>query len=365
MSEPRAQLRRGAFLRKVRDNTQVGAPLVKADRSLEKPVQQRGNRLRANTQAPAQRSAQRLARRRPAQGSVVAKPRLPAGDSSRPRQRSPSPQPRLGARDESASEIATEYRRPRNSPKPTTRRTPLKPASRRASRIRISEAAKRTSDALAQRPRYSLREIVQSPQAYQSNAKSAGVSELNNSPTAESDKSPITAETAKAPNAVETAKTLVEQTGNAPTAKEMGNAPAEETRNVLAPGLLGKAELGQSAVPRGRGEELPPRNLKQQLKGKNAIVFVKANWCGHCQAFEPEFAEIAQALKKKHGDNVYLFKVDGGSDTPASRAVRNLYAVQSFPTLLLFRGSDNQYTKFTGQRSQDAIEQQFLDWIKA
>lgn len=84
-------------------------------------------------------------------------------------------------------------------------------------------------------------------------------------------------------------------------------------------------------------------------KFDNLLVEFYATWCGHCQAFAPEYIEIAEQLKR----NVTCAKVD----TPDEHELIEKYDIQGFPTIKLFRkgkGPEN----YSGFRSVD----QLVNW---
>lgn len=94
-----------------------------------------------------------------------------------------------------------------------------------------------------------------------------------------------------------------------------------------------------------------------QLKTDTFEEFVKTNeivlaeffapWCGHCKALAPEYEEAATTLKEK---NIKLAKIDCTEEAELCQQ----YGVEGYPTLKVFRGTDN-VSAYKGQRKAAAI----------
>ncbi|KAK2626653.1 hypothetical protein QTJ16_003828 [Diplocarpon rosae] len=69
--------------------------------------------------------------------------------------------------------------------------------------------------------------------------------------------------------------------------------------------------------------------------------------CGHCKALAPEYEEAATTLKEK---NIKLAKVDCTEEVDLCKT----YGVEGYPTLKVFRGSDN-ISAYSGARKAPAI----------
>ncbi|EXJ95571.1 protein disulfide-isomerase A1 [Capronia coronata CBS 617.96] len=72
-----------------------------------------------------------------------------------------------------------------------------------------------------------------------------------------------------------------------------------------------------------------------------------APWCGHCKALAPEYEEAASTLKEK---NIALVKVDCTSEGDLCKD----YGVEGYPTVKVFRGTDN-VKPYPGARKAPAI----------
>ncbi|CAK7562882.1 MAG: protein disulfide-isomerase precursor [Sporothrix epigloea] len=94
-----------------------------------------------------------------------------------------------------------------------------------------------------------------------------------------------------------------------------------------------------------------------QLKTDTFNEFIKTNeivlaeffapWCGHCKALAPEYEEAATTLKEK---NIKLAKVDCTEEAELCQT----YGVEGYPTLKIFRGTDN-VVAYKGPRKAAAI----------
>lgn len=74
---------------------------------------------------------------------------------------------------------------------------------------------------------------------------------------------------------------------------------------------------------------------------------VFAPWCGHCKALAPEYEEAATTLKDK---DIALAKVD----CTAEQDLCQEYGVEGYPTLKVFRGTQNT-SPYSGARKAQAI----------
>lgn len=85
---------------------------------------------------------------------------------------------------------------------------------------------------------------------------------------------------------------------------------------------------------------------------KVAILFVKADWCPHCQAAKPQMDRAASFL----GSVVPVYEVDSERNADVIEAL----GVESFPTIL-FRDARGKLTEYQGAREGRAIG----DWACA
>lgn len=112
----------------------------------------------------------------------------------------------------------------------------------------------------------------------------------------------------------------------------------------LAIGLItGVVASGASEVT-----SLTKDTFKDYIKD-NELALIKffAPWCGHCKALAPEFEEAATKLKER---SVKLAKIDCTEEAELCQT----HGVDGYPTLKIFRGSDNVKV-YSGGRKAPAI----------
>lgn len=84
-----------------------------------------------------------------------------------------------------------------------------------------------------------------------------------------------------------------------------------------------------------------------ELEGKT-LVFVYADWCGHCTRFKPDWEKITILCDKANIKHKAL-----NVDDESSADFIDKYEVTSFPTLIVLK--DDQHKKFDGDRSINTI----------
>jgi len=101
--------------------------------------------------------------------------------------------------------------------------------------------------------------------------------------------------------------------------------------------------------PGSRVEVLTTSNFDATVSSSElTLVKFYAPWCGHCKRLAPRFTGASVSLA---AEGIKLAKID----QTANREIGARYQVNSFPTLLIFKGS-NMVKKYDGGRTQDDIE---------
>ena len=89
------------------------------------------------------------------------------------------------------------------------------------------------------------------------------------------------------------------------------------------------------------------------LNGKDQLIIVKANWCGHCKRAMPDFERLVSAspITKADGSAVTVRMLDSDED---AGEVQNLN-VKGFPTIL-YQSGDGSVSNYNGERTYNAIQ---------
>jgi thioredoxin-like negative regulator of GroEL len=75
------------------------------------------------------------------------------------------------------------------------------------------------------------------------------------------------------------------------------------------------------------------------------LILYHADWCGHCQAFQPTWGSVKSQLSKEKGIRVAEVEHTNLGNLPA-----NLSRVAGFPTIMIIR-SGKPVTEYQGDRS--------------
>jgi len=104
--------------------------------------------------------------------------------------------------------------------------------------------------------------------------------------------------------------------------------------------------------------DLTNANFDKTVK-QHPLVFVQfyAPWCGHCKKLVPEWEKVSDLV----ADDAVVAKVD----TIAEEKLGKEHGVESFPTLLLFRGHPKVSVTYTGPRTADKFAEWVKEWSKA
>ena len=95
----------------------------------------------------------------------------------------------------------------------------------------------------------------------------------------------------------------------------------------------------------GRVQQLTLDSFDDEVGRGPFLVYVGAEWCGHCQKLKPVWAEVAKTLRGSTGCGY----VDGNRE----RVLQTRLGVRGYPSIFLFR--DGTMRSYTGARTAPAI----------
>ncbi len=102
---------------------------------------------------------------------------------------------------------------------------------------------------------------------------------------------------------------------------------------------------------------------KLNNNNKCTMIFVFANWCGHCKAMKPEMTKFKQELK---ADNnvpalvAFLEETDMNKNKDKIQDLPFADEVNGFPTIVFRDEGDDKFTSYSGDRTHQA----FMKFIK-
>jgi len=82
----------------------------------------------------------------------------------------------------------------------------------------------------------------------------------------------------------------------------------------------------------------------------NEIIFVYADWCGHCNAFKPEWSKFEEWANE---NGVKSKKVEGDKE----QALCEKHQIQGFPTILKLNSNGDKVSEYMGERNSNGLIQ--------
>ena len=102
--------------------------------------------------------------------------------------------------------------------------------------------------------------------------------------------------------------------------------------------------------------DLKSKISSQQVGGsKTEVILFKANWCGHCTRFLPQWEKI----KKKYKSKYDFIKYDSDKD----KKIFDQWGVNSFPTIIVKKG--NIASQYHGSREEKDLIKYITEVEKA
>ena len=91
-------------------------------------------------------------------------------------------------------------------------------------------------------------------------------------------------------------------------------------------------------------------NEKLTVDKNNQIIFMYADWCGHCQQFKPEW-EAFEGWCKNNG--VTCKAINGGDESNGPLIQK--YGIEGFPTVIKCDKNGNKIKEHLGERNINAL----------
>lgn len=95
---------------------------------------------------------------------------------------------------------------------------------------------------------------------------------------------------------------------------------------------------------------------RSQTVRKPMVVWIYAEWCGHCQQFLPTW----RSLVRDHPDVLFV-TVDGDSNTFNVDAPETYPAIRGYPTIWLFKRGSMDPVAYDGQRNEKLMNKVIRD----
>ena len=96
---------------------------------------------------------------------------------------------------------------------------------------------------------------------------------------------------------------------------------------------------------------------------KCTMIFIFANWCGHCKAMKPEMTKFKQELKADNNVPALVAFLEETDMTKNKDKIQDLpfaNEVNGFPTIVYRDQGDDNFTSYSGDRTHQA----FMKFIK-
>jgi len=94
------------------------------------------------------------------------------------------------------------------------------------------------------------------------------------------------------------------------------------------------------------------KEYRSKNSGQPMVVWIYADWCGHCQMFLPTWRSLVSSAK-----NISFVAIDGASDAFLKDSKTSTYPkVTGYPTIWLFAKGGQVPITYRGQRSSESIK---------
>ena len=90
-------------------------------------------------------------------------------------------------------------------------------------------------------------------------------------------------------------------------------------------------------------------DFNNEVKHKSAIIFVLADWCGHCQDFKPKITDYVQHMSNTNNNGIIaLF------DDNTMKEANNMPSINGFPSVFSMRNG-MKHQDYNGERSKEGL----------
>ena len=90
-------------------------------------------------------------------------------------------------------------------------------------------------------------------------------------------------------------------------------------------------------------------DFNNEVKHNSAIIFVLADWCGHCQDFKPKINDYVQHMSNSNNNGIIaLF------DDNTMKEANNMPSINGFPSVFSMRNG-MKHQDYNGERSKEGL----------
>ena len=90
-------------------------------------------------------------------------------------------------------------------------------------------------------------------------------------------------------------------------------------------------------------------DFNNEVKHNSAIIFVLADWCGHCQDFKPKINDYVQHMSNSNNNGIIaLF------DDNTMKEANNMPSINGFPSVFSMRNG-TKHQDYNGERSKEGL----------
>lgn len=99
-------------------------------------------------------------------------------------------------------------------------------------------------------------------------------------------------------------------------------------------------------------EETTAKEFDNAFRNKFGLLWVYAEWCGHCKAMKEEYAKVPDKVWLEFGDRAVVAAMN--AEDPDNKAFMRNHGVTGFPTVFMVR-NNGSVKRYEGPRNTDAF----------